>query len=59
MALTEEQREFIKQSNDRGPDANGHRSTALEIVAAGQFLGVDFASVDEIEALLRELRGER
>ncbi|MFM8791604.1 MAG: hypothetical protein ACKOFX_03845 [Solirubrobacterales bacterium] len=58
MALTEEQREYIKEADSLGPDNNGRRVSALEVMAAGQFEGVDFDSEEEVEALLRELRGE-
>ena len=56
MTLTREQLDYIKRSYDRGPDSNGHRSSALEIMAAGQFVGIDFPSVESIEEVLRELR---
>lgn len=59
MALSEEQRDFIKEADSLGPDNNGRRVSALEVMAAGQFEGVDFDSDAEVEEVLRELRGER
>lgn len=56
MALTREQLDYIKEADALGRDNNGHRVSALEVMAAGQFEGVDFDSVEEIEEVLRELR---
>ena len=56
MALTKEQLDYIKEADSLGPDNNGRRVSALEVMAAGQFEGIDFDSVEEIEEVLRELR---
>ncbi|GEM_PF-237994 len=58
MALSKEQLDYIKKADALGPDSNGHKVSALEVMAAGQFEGVDFDSVEEIEEALRELDGE-
>lgn len=57
MALTREQLDYIRKADSCGPDSNGHRVSALEVMAAGQFEGVDFPSLEEVEEALRDLRG--